>query len=133
MNDRRDDAKDCERHEKRGERAERDAAAKRESLQVTMEVWALHREPVDIMARDVRSVETTSCSPMWRVLIAEVMRESLQLGVVGALVGVAAAFAVSELLATQLVGVKPHDPVSFGASVAALILAVAMYPPRYLR
>ena len=61
-----------------------------------------------------------------RRLVGEVMREGLRLGSIGAAVGTVAAFAVSGFLATQLVGVEPHDPLSFGTSVAVLVVAVAI-------
>lgn len=61
-----------------------------------------------------------------RRLVGEVMREGLQLGSLGAAVGAIAAFGVSGLLATQLVGVEPHDPLSFGASVVVLVTSIAI-------
>ncbi|HEY3886183.1 MAG TPA: FtsX-like permease family protein, partial [Vicinamibacterales bacterium] len=61
-----------------------------------------------------------------RRLVGAVMGEGLRLGAVGAFAGAAAAFAVSRLLAAQLVGVEPHDPLSFAASVAVLVASVAV-------
>jgi ABC-type antimicrobial peptide transport system permease subunit len=53
-----------------------------------------------------------------------VVRQALAWTVVGASIGVAAALAVTQLLASFLYGVSPRDPVAF-AGVAALIAAVA--------
>jgi predicted permease len=61
-----------------------------------------------------------------RRVVGEVMREGLQLAAAGMLVGVAAALAVSTLLETQLYGVQPHDPLSYGASLGVLAVSVAL-------
>jgi ABC-type antimicrobial peptide transport system permease subunit len=42
------------------------------------------------------------------------------------LIGVAAALAVSTLLETQLYGVQPHDPATYGASLAVLVASVTL-------
>ena len=54
-----------------------------------------------------------------------VMRQGAVLGVLGAAIGLGAAFAVSRALAGLLVGVGPSDPVTFGTSTLVLI-AVAV-------
>jgi len=48
----------------------------------------------------------------------------LRLGAIGAAVGVAAAFAASNLLAGVLFGVSPTDLVSFGAALAIVLSGV---------
>ncbi len=52
-----------------------------------------------------------------------VMRETLALLVVGALVGVPAAVAVGRLLGTLLFGLTPSDPVTIAAALASLLAA----------
>ena len=53
-----------------------------------------------------------------------VMRQGLVLGIVGLAAGLALALAVARLLAGQLVGISPVDPVSF-VGTATLLLAIA--------
>jgi len=57
-------------------------------------------------------------------VVGEVMREGLRLAAIGAVIGVVAALAASRLLANQLYGVRPHDPTTYGVTVAILGLAV---------
>jgi ABC-type antimicrobial peptide transport system permease subunit len=52
------------------------------------------------------------------------MRQGLVLGIVGLAAGLALALAVARLLAGQLVGISPVDPVSF-VGTATLLLAIA--------
>jgi predicted permease len=59
-----------------------------------------------------------------RVLI-QVLREGLKLAITGAAIGLAAAFALTRLMASLLYGVSPTDPLTF-AAVAVLLVAVAL-------
>jgi ABC-type antimicrobial peptide transport system permease subunit len=60
-----------------------------------------------------------------------VMREVLLLVAVGALIGLPAAFALTRLLANQLYGITPNDPVTLIAATLgmAAIAAVSGYLP----
>jgi putative ABC transport system permease protein len=58
-------------------------------------------------------------------VVATVVREGIGLTVAGLILGLAGAFAVTRLLASQLFGVAPADPATFG-SVAALLAIVAL-------
>jgi ABC-type antimicrobial peptide transport system permease subunit len=57
-------------------------------------------------------------------VVEEVMREGLRLAIAGVAIGIPAALAASRLLATQLYGVQPHDPLSYAATVSVLAFAV---------
>jgi predicted permease len=59
-------------------------------------------------------------------LLWMVMRESLTLVVIGLAVGLGAALAATRVVASQLYGLKPHDPVTVAAA-ACLLLAVAAF------
>jgi putative ABC transport system permease protein len=58
-------------------------------------------------------------------ILRVILRQGLQLAVVGAAIGIGCAVIVSHLMATLLYGVKPTDPLSF-AGVAALFVGVAL-------
>jgi len=64
-------------------------------------------------------------------LINEVVRGSLLPGMVGALVGLLAAFWASRLLEAFLFGIEPDDPTSFGAVTVGILLtcSLASYLP----
>jgi ABC-type antimicrobial peptide transport system permease subunit len=49
----------------------------------------------------------------------------LLLGGIGVAVGVPVAFALTRLLQSQLYGIGPHDPLTIGAAVAALLAVAA--------
>jgi ABC-type antimicrobial peptide transport system permease subunit len=55
-----------------------------------------------------------------------VVTQGMWLAVIGVLLGVAAALALTRLIANLLYGVKPWDPISI-ASVAALLIAIALF------
>jgi putative ABC transport system permease protein len=55
-----------------------------------------------------------------------VMREGLRLAAAGSIAGVIAALAASRLLASQLYGIRPHDPISYLATVALLAVAAVI-------
>lgn len=55
-----------------------------------------------------------------------VVRHSLRLAAIGAIVGVVAAFATTRLLASLLYGVKPTDPATFIAAAAFLLFVAAL-------
>ena len=61
-----------------------------------------------------------------RRVVREVMREGLRLALAGSIAGVAVALGTSRLLETQLYGVRPHDPISYGATVLILGAAAAI-------
>ncbi|MBV8208043.1 MAG: ABC transporter permease [Acidobacteria bacterium] len=54
-----------------------------------------------------------------------VLREGVQMATLGALAGMAIALSLSRLIAGQLFGVKPNDPLTFAAA-AALLAAIAV-------
>jgi putative ABC transport system permease protein len=58
-------------------------------------------------------------------IIRLVVREGLIVTVVGIVIGIGAAFALTRLIANQLYGVTPMDPLTI-ATVALLLMAVAM-------
>ena len=60
-----------------------------------------------------------------RAVLIAVVRQGLRLTLAGIAVGVVGAFALSRLLQSMLVGVKPGDPGTFIA-VSLLLLAVAL-------
>jgi predicted permease len=60
-----------------------------------------------------------------RDILKMVLRQGLQMVAIGLLVGLAAAFAGTRLLADLIYGVAPSDPATF-AAVATLLLAVAL-------
>jgi putative ABC transport system permease protein len=66
-------------------------------------------------------------------ILTMILRQGLMLSGVGVAIGLAAAFLAAQWMDRLLVGVKPHDPVVFGAAamlcVAASLLA-AMLPAR---
>ena len=59
-------------------------------------------------------------------LVWMVMRESLTLVMIGLAVGLGAALAATRVVASQLYGLKPHDPATVAAAVC-LLLAVAAF------
>jgi putative ABC transport system permease protein len=60
-----------------------------------------------------------------RTILGAILRQGLGLAIVGAAVGLVGALVVSHLMAGQLFGVKPTDPLTFGG-VALLLLGVAL-------
>ena len=60
-----------------------------------------------------------------RDVLAMIVRQGMTLAGIGVLVGVAAAYGITRLLATLLFGVKAQDPITF-ASVAAIVAIVAV-------
>ncbi len=54
-----------------------------------------------------------------------VVRKGLQLGGIGVLLGLAAAFGLTQLMSALLFGVSPVDPITFG-TVALALTAIAM-------
>lgn len=55
-----------------------------------------------------------------------ILRESLLLVAVGAVLGLGGAFAATRLIATMLFGLSPADPVTYGAVTALLVLVAAL-------
>jgi ABC-type antimicrobial peptide transport system permease subunit len=55
-----------------------------------------------------------------------VMRESLTLVMIGLTAGLGAALAATRVVASQLYGLKPHDPVTVAVGMC-LLLAVAAF------
>jgi putative ABC transport system permease protein len=66
-----------------------------------------------------------------RKVLAMILRQGLGLAIVGVIVGAAAAFALTRLMATLLYQVKPSDPLTFVAVPLALIVVatLASYVP----
>jgi predicted permease len=60
-----------------------------------------------------------------RAILVAIVRQGLQLALIGIAAGLAGAFALSRLLRSMLVGVKPGDPGTF-IGVSLLLLAVAL-------
>jgi predicted permease len=62
-----------------------------------------------------------------------VLGEGMRLAIVGAVVGIVAAFALTRLLAGMLFGVSPHDPLTYAAValVLALVAALACWLPAH--
>jgi putative ABC transport system permease protein len=54
-----------------------------------------------------------------------VLRQGTNLALVGVVIGIAAAFALTRLMTNLLFGVTAHDPLTF-AAVAALLILVAL-------
>jgi predicted permease len=54
-----------------------------------------------------------------------IVRQALLLALIGSVIGIVGALALSRLMASQLYGVRPTDPVTF-ISVAALLMIVAL-------
>ena len=65
------------------------------------------------------------------VVLAMIVRMGLRLIVVGAAIGLAASFGVTRVIANQLWGVSPHDPLTLAAVVSVMLLAglAACYVP----
>jgi len=55
-----------------------------------------------------------------------VLNDGLRIGALGSVIGIAAAAASSRLLSSFLFGVSPHDPVTFVAFPAALLIVAAL-------
>jgi ABC-type antimicrobial peptide transport system permease subunit len=66
-------------------------------------------------------------------VIALVMKQGLQLTIVGIVVGLAGAFGISRLIATLLFGVRPTDPTTFVVVIMTitLVAAVACWLPAW--
>jgi predicted permease len=66
-------------------------------------------------------------------LMRGVLREGLTFAVAGCAAGVAGALVAGRLLHTQLYAIRPHDPISFGASIALIVAGalVACAVPAY--
>ena len=66
-----------------------------------------------------------------RHIVALVLGHGLKLAVVGILIGIIGAYAVTRLMSSLLYGVKPTDPVTFGATAGCVILIalIASYVP----
>ncbi len=58
-------------------------------------------------------------------VLRQVLGEGLKLAIIGAAIGLAAAFALTRLMTSLLYGVSPTDPLTF-AAVAALLIIVAL-------
>jgi predicted permease len=58
-------------------------------------------------------------------VVSMVLRQGAKLALLGACIGVAAAFALARLMTSLLFGVSAHDPLTF-AAVAALLILVAL-------
>jgi putative ABC transport system permease protein len=59
-------------------------------------------------------------------VVGDVMGEGMRLAAAGSLAGIIAALAASRLLASQLYGIRPHDPISYLATVALLAVAAVI-------
>jgi putative ABC transport system permease protein len=55
-----------------------------------------------------------------------VLSDGLRIGALGSIIGVAAAAAMSRLLSGLLFGVSPHDPITFAALPAALLIVAGL-------
>jgi ABC-type antimicrobial peptide transport system permease subunit len=55
-----------------------------------------------------------------------VLSDGLRIGVLGSVIGIAAAAAMSRLLSGLLFGVSPHDPLTFVVLPAALLMVAAL-------
>jgi len=54
-----------------------------------------------------------------------ILRQGAQMALVGVMIGVACAFALTRLMTNLLFGVTAHDPITY-AAVAALLFVVAL-------
>jgi ABC-type antimicrobial peptide transport system permease subunit len=66
-------------------------------------------------------------------ILAMILRQGVALSGTGVAVGVAAAFLAARLMDRLLVGVKPYDPLVFGAATALCIIVslfAALLPAR---
>jgi putative ABC transport system permease protein len=59
-------------------------------------------------------------------IVGGVVRRGLRLAGLAAAIGAIASLALTRLLASQLAGVKPNDPLTLGASIGVLVLAAAV-------
>jgi ABC-type antimicrobial peptide transport system permease subunit len=59
-------------------------------------------------------------------VIAQVMKQGLQLTIIGIVVGLAGAFGVNRLIATLLFGVRPTDPTTFVVVITTITLVAAV-------
>jgi putative ABC transport system permease protein len=55
-----------------------------------------------------------------------VLRDGLRIGALGSVIGIAAAAATSRLLSGLLFGISPHDPLTFVALPAGLLIVAAL-------
>jgi putative ABC transport system permease protein len=69
----------------------------------------------------IRMAVGAAAADIGRMLVRDGMRPVVP----GVIVGLAASIGIARVLRSQLVGVSPHDPVTFGAA-AVLLLAVAL-------
>jgi putative ABC transport system permease protein len=53
-----------------------------------------------------------------------IVRQAMLLALIGSAIGIAGALALSRLMASQLYGVRPTDPITF-VTVAALLMLVS--------
>jgi ABC-type antimicrobial peptide transport system permease subunit len=59
-------------------------------------------------------------------VIAQVMKQGLQLTIIGIVIGLAGAFGVNRLIATLLFGVRPTDPTTFVVVIMTITLVAAV-------
>jgi putative ABC transport system permease protein len=59
-------------------------------------------------------------------VLGMILRQGLSLAAVGVAVGLSGAFALTRLMRSLLYGVRPTDPITFGAVAAALLLIALM-------
>jgi len=67
----------------------------------------------------------------WRDVLGLILRSGMSLVVVGLIIGLAGALALTRLMSTLLFEVSPTDPITFGAVALCVILAalLACYVP----
>ena len=59
-------------------------------------------------------------------VVVDVMREGLRLALAGCAAGLTLAFVAARLLSAQLYGIRPDDPISYGATLSVLAAAAAL-------
>ena len=81
---------------------------------------------MDDQTKDVGSTPVPGAPVEGWMLREDVVREVLRPVFTGVLGGLIAAFWLSKFIASQLFQATPHDPLTFGASVAFLVAVCAL-------
>jgi putative ABC transport system permease protein len=92
-------------------------------LLTTLGVYGVMRYTTQQRNQEIGILVALGAQP--RDIVGLVVRQGVAMSLIGALIGVAAALALTRLMSGILFGVSPHDPSTF-AAVAALLVAVTL-------